>query len=342
MIDQIFHLPHLGSFEPGDGFIPLDRCSDGVTLRGRNGVVNIFTTQDQKVEFIAYSDHTIAYVSSALGYPAYYPVHPVEVRRPLQAVLMDLDGTSVHSETFWIWIIQKTIASVLRQPGFELEEADLPFVSGHSVSEHLQYCIQKYCPGVPLEEARRQYFDHTHHEMQAILAGRGRTEAFTPAPGLKEFLLTLKDQKIRIGLVTSGLSEKAYPEILSAFQMLGLGAPEDFYDAILCAGTAPGQGRVGTLGELEPKPHPWLYAETCRVGLGIPFESRGAVIGIEDSGAGVCSLRLAGLAAAGIAGGNIMASGTRPLCQAYAASLLDLLPWVLHGDLPSAHHRTGV
>ena len=39
-----------------------------------------------------------------------------------------------------------TIASLLGKPGFELEEADLPFVSGHSVSEHLKYCTQKYCP----------------------------------------------------------------------------------------------------------------------------------------------------------------------------------------------------
>ena len=40
--------------------------------------------------------------------------------------------------------------------------------------------------------------------------------------------------------------------------------------------------------------HPWLYAEACRVGLGIPFEERNSVVGIDDSGAGVCSIRLAG------------------------------------------------
>ena len=57
----------------------------------------------------------------------------------LVAVLMDLDGTSVRSEEFWIGIIQTSTASLLGDRHFELEEADLPFVSGHSVSEHLQH-----------------------------------------------------------------------------------------------------------------------------------------------------------------------------------------------------------
>jgi len=79
----------------------------------------------------------LAYVISAMGYPAYYPVHPVELQKPVKAVLMDLDGTTVRSEEFWIWIIEKTTASLLDNPKFELEEADTAFVSGHSVSEHL-------------------------------------------------------------------------------------------------------------------------------------------------------------------------------------------------------------
>ena len=43
------------------------------------------------------------------------------MEKPLQAVLMDLDGTTVHSEHFWIWIIEKTTASLLGNPKFELE-----------------------------------------------------------------------------------------------------------------------------------------------------------------------------------------------------------------------------
>lgn len=319
------HIPHLGTIEDGAGFIQLETCSDGRFRVGRDGVVSITATGDGKVEFIAFSDHTLAHVKSALGYPAYYPVHPVGIERPVKAVLMDLDGTSIRSETFWIWIIEKTTASLLDDVGFRLEETDLPFVSGHSVSEHLQYCINKYCPGQSLEKARSLYFEHVHREMKEIVEGRGRQEAFVPAPGLKEFLLELKAMRVKIGLVTSGLYEKAWPEILAGFRVLRLGDPRDFYDAIITAGFPLRKGEVGTLGELSPKPHPWLYAEVSRVGLGIPFEERNSVIGIEDSGAGVCAIRLAGFPTIGIAGGNILYSGARALCIHYCETFDEIL-----------------
>ena len=79
------------------------------------------------------------------------------------------------------------------------------------------------------------------------------------------------------------------------------------------------------MGELSPKPHPWLYAETCRVGLGISFEERNSVIGIEDSGAGICSIRLAGYPAIGMSGGNIEKSGTKGLCNYYCDSFEEIL-----------------
>ena len=325
MIEQQIRMPGLGQVGLDTGMLPLEESSDGVSRVGRDGVISIAATGDGKVEFISYAGHTLAYVASALGYPAYYPVRPVRIRKPLRAVLMDLDGTSVRSEEFWVWIIQRSIASLMKKPRFELDEADLPYVSGHSVSEHLQYCIDRYCPGAALEEARRFYFEHTRREMSAILAGRGRANAFTPTPGLKEFLLALKARKIKIGLVTSGLYEKAYPEILAAFRALKLGDPAEFYDTIITAGYPLGKGEVGTLGELEPKPHPWLYAEAAAVGMGIPFSERHRVVGIEDSGAGVCSIRLAGFAVIGLAGGNIPESGTQALCYEICDSFAEIL-----------------
>lgn len=318
-------IPGLGSFGPDAGLLALAESSDGASRVGANGVVSITATGDRKVEFIATRERTLAYVASALGYPAYYPILPVRIEKPLLAVLMDLDGTSVRSEDFWVWIIEQSIASVLKNPRFTLEEADLPFVQGHSVSEHLRYCLDKYASGKLLEDARAFYFEHTRREMQAILAGHGRADAFTPTPGLKDFLLALKAKGIQIGLVTSGLYEKAYPEILAAFRSLGLGDPREFYDAIITAGFPMRRGEVGTLGELSPKPHPWLYAETARVGLGIPFEDRHRVVGIEDSGAGVCAIRLANFAVIGLAEGNIVEAGTQALCSLYCADFAEIL-----------------
>ena len=322
-------LPHLGEIADTGGFVRLDATSDGAFVAGRDGVVTVAATGDRKVEFVGFADRTLAGVRSALGYPAYYPVLPVSLDRPVEAVLMDLDGTSVRSEHFWIWIIERTTASLLGNPRFQLEEADIPFVSGHSVSEHLEHCVRKYCPDRTLEEARGLYFEHTHREMREILDGRGRADTFVPAPGLKGFLLELKRRHVRIGLVTSGLHEKAWPEIVAAFRTMDLGDPAAFYDAIITAGFSVGRGHPGTLGELSPKPHPWLYAEAFRVGLGMSFDRRSRAVGIEDSGAGVCAVRLAGLTTIGLTGGNIDESGARPLCARVCDTLTDVLGEIL-------------
>ena len=325
MMNELVYIPDFGSISKNSGFISLNRCSDGHFTVGKQGVVSITATGDRKVELIAFQNHTLAFVNSQMGYPAYYPLHPVHLEKPVQAVLMDLDGTSVRSEEFWIWIIQMTVASLLGNPKFELEDADRPYVSGHSVSEHLTYCVKKYCPGKTVEEARLHYFEHTHREMQNIVEGCGRTNAFVPVPGLKDFLTTLKEMGVKIGLVTSGLYEKAWPEILSAFRTLGMGDPKEFYDAIISAGFPLRRGEIGTLGELSPKPHPWLYAEIGRVGLGIDFSQRNSVIGIEDSGAGVASIRLAGYPTFGVSGGNIPESGTKELCNYYCENFEEIL-----------------
>jgi beta-phosphoglucomutase-like phosphatase (HAD superfamily) len=296
---------------------------------GKDGVKKILTPKDKKIDIVEYDDKKLCYVKSGMGYPAIYPMHDTHFEPKAEAVLMDLDGTSVHSEEFWMWVIEQTIATLLGKSNFKIEKEDEPFISGHSVSEHLQYMINKYAKGQSLELARQYYFKITNYEMKEILEGRGKQDAFTPAPNLKEFLLTLKDNGIKIGLVTSGLYEKAMPEIISAFKQLDMGNPVDFYDSIITAGYALRKGQTGTLGELAPKPHPWLYAETARVGLNIPFERRHKVIGIEDSSAGVVSIKLAGFSCVGISGGNIAQAGVSDLCDYKINGLMEMLDIIL-------------
>ena len=296
---------------------------------GRDGVRKILTPDDNKIDIIEFDDKKLCYVKSGMGYPAIYPMYETKFEPKAEAILMDLDGTSVHSESFWMWVIEQTTARLIGKSGFAREAEDEPFISGHSVSEHLQYMIDKYVKGASLELARKYYFEIVNHEMDEILKGRGKQDAFTPAPDLKEFLTAVKGEGIKIGLVTSGLYEKAMPEIISAFSQLGMGNPVDFYDCIITAGQPLGKGRAGTLGELEPKPHPWLYAETAGVGLGIPFERRNKVIGVEDSSAGVVSIKLAGFSCAGIAGGNIDKAGIGELCDYRINSLTELLDVII-------------
>lgn len=320
-------LPAMSWFGPHaseEQFLKLDQTSDTRFSVGTHSVQAILATQDRKVEFVCWEDNILAHVTSALGHPGYYPFTPTRLETQVKAILMDLDGTSVRSEEFWVWIIELTTASLLDNPKFQLEPADMPHVSGHSVSEHLSYCINKYCPDQSLERARAFYFEHTHYQMNEISQGRGRKDAFKPTPGLKDFLLELKSRGIKIGLVTSGLYEKAWPEILSAFKTLKMGDPKDFYDSIITAGFPLRQGEVGTLGELSPKPHPWLYAEVCRVGLGIGTEDNHRVVGMEDSAAGVCSIRLAGFPVIGMAEGNIERGGALGLCHHYCHHLSEV------------------
>ena len=297
---------------------------------GKDGVRKILTPDDKKIDIIEFDDKKLCLVKSGMGYPAIYPMYETHFEPKAEAILMDLDGTSVHSESFWMWVIERTTAQLLGNDNFKRETEDEPFISGHSVSEHLQYMIDKYARGESLELARQYYFEIVNYEMDEILKGRGKQDAFTPAPNLKEFLMTVKKEGIKIGLVTSGLYEKAMPEIISAFKQLDMGDPVDFYDSIITAGQALRKGQTGTLGELEPKPHPWLYAETARVGLGIPFEHRHKVVGIEDSSAGVVSIKLAGFSCVGISGGNIDKAGVGDMCDYRIDNLMEILDILLY------------
>lgn len=49
------------------------------------------------------------------------------------------------------------------------------------------------------------------------------------------------------------------------------------------------------------------------------------MVGIEDSGAGVCSIRLAGFPVIGFDGGNIEKSGTRALCNWFCGDFTEVL-----------------
>ncbi len=296
---------------------------------GKDGVRKILTPDDKKIDIVEFDDKKLCVVKSGMGYPAIYPMHETHFEPKAEAILMDLDGTSVHSESFWMWVIERTTARLLGDNKFKRETEDDPFISGHSVSEHLQYMIDKYAKGESLELARKYYFEIVNYEMDEILKGRGKQDAFTPAPNLKEFLMTVKKEGIKIGLVTSGLYEKAMPEIISAFKQLDMGDPVDFYDSIITAGQALRKGQTGTLGELEPKPHPWLYAETARVGLGIQFERRHKVVGIEDSSAGVVSIKLAGFSCVGISGGNIDKAGVGDMCDYRIDELMEILDIIM-------------
>ncbi|MEG2380921.1 MAG: HAD family phosphatase, partial [Oscillospiraceae bacterium] len=63
--------------------------------------------------------------------------------------------------------------------------------------------------------------------------------------------------------------------------------------------------------------------------LNIPFENRHKVIGIEDSSAGVVSIKLAGFSCVGISGGNIDQAGMSDMCDYKIDNLMQMLDIIL-------------
>lgn len=245
------------------------------------------------------------------GVKAKYALTPSCFEPKAKAVLMDLDGTSVMSEEFWIYLMELTVKTLMKNERFSFQEEDIPFVSGFTTLEHLQYCINKYGISTSISEANSVYHTIAEYELKEILEGRGNISAFKPRENLKEFLLELKVKGIKIGLVTSGLDYKAIPEIVSAFRQLGLGDPTQFYDAIITGGKRKLVGQYGTLGEMAAKPHPWVYAE---IGMSLCGEMKEHTITLEDSASGLISSRLAGYSVLGFKDGNIIKSGLESFC----------------------------
>ncbi len=199
------------------------------------------------------------------GVTSTYDIEPAPLGN-IKYVLMDLDGTSVESEEFWISLIEKTVQVLLEDTAFRLTQEDIPFVSGFTTIAHLEYCIEKYKIPCDTFKANETYHKIAEFELNEILEGRGNVNAFHPRPKLKEFLLTLKEKGIKIGLATSGLDYKAIPEVVATFRNIGLEEPFKIYDAVITGGRRKQKGEYGTMGELVAKPHPWLYAE---LGLGL-------------------------------------------------------------------------
>ncbi len=257
------------------------------------------------------------------GVSVEYKVPDAKFEGPAEAVLMDLDGTTVTSEEFWMYLIEASMQKLLKDPKFSLEDADAPFVAGFTTDIHLEYCLNKYAQDKTLVEARDIYNATVESELAKIMRGEGRVDAFKPTPGLKEFLLELKRRKIKIALVTSGLDYKAIPEITAAFKSLDMGDPLKFYDAVITGGRRKGTGDYGSIGEVAAKPHPWIYTEVAYMGLRIANPLK--TVGIEDSAAGAMALRFGGFPTIGLNGGNISRSGADALCMAKVDKLSEIL-----------------
>lgn len=260
-------------------------------------------------------------MNSSIGGTTTYAV-PAPRRAPkATAILMDLDGTTIRSEPYWIELLERTMRSLLDDPGFRFDQGERSSVSGRTVAEHLAYATAQYSPAISLDQALRRYVELMRSSLEA-----GEHLNAKPVPGLVSLLTSAKERGVKIALVSSGWEEKVSAQLEALFERIGLGDPRRFYDAIITGGSPAMTGAYGTVGELTSKPHPWLYSEAARIGLGIPEERRGEVIGLEDSAAGVCALTIAGYRPIGVAGGNLVEAGAEELCERCVSDLSEILP----------------
>ena len=304
-------LPGRGRLSPGE---------HGVTFLAMNRTAEFFFTgRGHQMEVT---------INSRAGIFPTFPLPQAQMSKPIQGVLLDLDGTCIKSEAFWIRTILDTTNIARERCGIEpLEgflEKELPHISGRTVPEHLMYCIENYCPGFPLGALQEIYTRLAEEYIVKCNSGEDAFDAFEPAEGLKELLLALKEQGIKIALVTSGLYYKAWPEVEQAMEKMNLGDATTFFDAIITSGTLAGPGQCGTMGNAIAKPWPNIYFEAAQA-LGFTMETSAHFVGVGDSNADAVAVRLMGSPFIGIKGGNIAEGATQAMCSHFVDGLPELL-----------------
>jgi len=328
-------IPGIGVIEDTTAIVPLKSClipGQGHLEVGRDGVTALARNRGGEFVFISRGDQTEVMLCSNMGVnPPRFALVPVTLRAPLQAVLLDLDGTCVKSEPLWIAVILQVTNEMRRRehlPALEsFQPEDMPHVSGRTVPEHVAYCRTKFFPHGGTDDARAIYdrITTSDDEMEAIgtaLRSKGRSP-YEPATGLKELLLKLRGRRVKIGMVTSGLHYKAWPELEEAFRKMDLGDPLQFLDGLITAGQRVGKGRAGTMGDAIAKPWPNIYYEIARaLGFRPELSAQFAVVG--DSASDVGSARTMGAPVIGVDGGNIDEAGVRQLCFRMARDLREV------------------
>lgn len=271
------------------------------------------------VDFFEQNGHEYVKIDQT-GLVAIYPFDKPKTSLPVEAVLMDLDGTSIKSEEFWMSLIQKTFRVLLRDDSFSLSEEDKPYVSGFSTLEHLGYVRKKYGLSFTDEEMDHCYHRIAHQELDLIAQGKGEINQMKARPGIRHFLDQAKAAHLKLALVTSGLDYKAIPEVIALGVQAGIEEPLKYFDSIIMGGRRKGEGEYGTIGEYAAKPHPWPYLET-QIALNIPKEK---CIVLEDSSSGVISAVSSGINVIGFKDGNLPASGLDDRCYAMVDTFADV------------------
>lgn len=253
---------------------------------------------------------------------SYFEIQDLKLKK-VKNILMDMDGTTMLSEKFWVEMLRISVARATKNDSFKFSKSDFPYISGHSVTEHLSYCINKYKLECKLFELKKTYDEIVEYNLNN-LESSPNAQFFEPREGLKKLLLKIKEKGIKIALVSSGSAMKVMTTLNCVFKKMNMGDPLDYYDCIITGGNACKKERYGTIGELYAKPYPCLYEEAYYIGLGLTKDDLEYTIAIEDSASGIYSILSSNIIPIGIYGGNIKESGVEPLCYKYFKNLKEI------------------
>lgn len=305
-----------------------------------------------------------------------YPIIKRKREKPVKAVLLDLDGTCVNSEPLWIEILLrvtrkmivkkidefKTLSTIdgnnkiidlnnnlkILENGFP--ERDHSYIAGFTVEEHLNYLRTKYFPfETSTVNARKYYNDMTNsrnlkeqedkstefYQIIDYLLQKG-IKPYAPKPGMALFINTLLKKGIKVGIVTSGLFYKAWPELKTTFdaENIDINNPNLYY---ITAGIKPEAGHPnGTIGDISAKPKPGIVKDIfgsiqqdfARENISIDMDN---VDYLGDSHTDTFSGLTAGVPVTGMKGGTIEIGHFESFCNKMMEDFYEYFSYLFPG-----------
>ncbi len=209
----------------------------------------------------------------------------------LEAVMMDMDGSTTDTEKLVLEAMRQMMAEALGKPEFRFDRDDFSNIIGDSTTNHVKYLVNRYnLDAGQLSFYIDIYYTEYHRILYDIRGRKMKDILIEPVPGLGPFLATLKDRGIKVGLVTSSLKKEADIVMAEVFHLLDIDVDyESYYDGVIAA---------DEVGEAFLKPHPNLYIRMAEEKLCLKDKKKAFVI--EDSTAGILAARIAGFAAAAV------------------------------------------
>lgn len=207
----------------------------------------------------------------------------------IEAVMMDMDGSSTDTEKLVLEAMRRMMADSLGRDDFAFAPGDFAHIVGDSTTNHVTWLVRKY----GLDPARRDdyialYYKYYHQTLSDIRDGKRDEGLIEPMPHLGEFLTWARARGLKIGIVTSSIEWELDIVMTEVFKRLGWSTPfKEFYDATIGA---------DAVGEPFLKPHPNLYVLMAEK-LGV---APGRAVVVEDSTAGILAGRVAGFSVAAV------------------------------------------